>query len=67
MAVPNENGRLHLTGVHQKPPVSFHFHTFPSFLQTFIFKNELFTYTFSFLKMNICRNERNVWKYKLRV
>ena len=23
MAAPNMNGRLHLTGVHQKPPASF--------------------------------------------
>ena len=23
MAAPNVNGRLHLTGVHQKPPASF--------------------------------------------
>ena len=25
MAAPNVNGRLNLTGVHQKPPASFHY------------------------------------------
>ena len=37
-----------------------HFYTFPSFLQTSIFKNALFIYIFSFLKMEICRNEGKV-------
>ena len=45
MAAPNVNGRLHLTGVHQKPPASLEYASrlFPKLWMMYVINIQIFT------------------------